>query len=100
MQKYKQFIVAMSGSFDVVLDDGKQTKRYHLNRSYQRLYVCPMMWRYLEISLPEWFAWCLPHRIMMRLITSVTTQNFWRWPSAKHEHSISGFKGTTPRTPS
>jgi len=43
-----QFIVAMSGSFDVVLDDGKQTKRYHLNRSYQGLYVCPMMWRYLD----------------------------------------------------
>lgn len=43
-----QFIVAMSGSFDVVLDDGKETKRYHLNRSYQGLYVCPMMWRYLD----------------------------------------------------
>jgi len=43
-----QFIVAMSGSFDVVLDDGKDKKRYHLNRSYQGLYVCPMMWRYLD----------------------------------------------------
>ncbi len=43
-----QFIVAMSGSFDVLLDDGKEKKRYHLNRSYQGLYVCPMMWRYLD----------------------------------------------------
>ena len=43
-----QFIVAMSGSFDVLLDDGKRKKRYHLNRSYQGLYVCPMMWRYLD----------------------------------------------------
>ena len=43
-----QFIVAMSGSFDVVLDDGKEKRRYHLNRSYQGLYVCPMMWRYLD----------------------------------------------------
>ncbi len=43
-----QFIVAMSGSFDVVLDDGKETKRFHLNRSYYGLYVCPMMWRYLD----------------------------------------------------
>ena len=43
-----QFIVAMSGSFDVVLDDGKEKKRYHLNRSYQGLYVCPMMWRLLD----------------------------------------------------
>ena len=43
-----QFIVAMSGSFDVVLDDGRDKKRFHLNRSYYGLYVCPMMWRYLD----------------------------------------------------
>lgn len=43
-----QFIVAMSGSFDVVLNDGKETKRHHLNRSYYGLYVCPMMWRDLD----------------------------------------------------
>jgi hypothetical protein len=43
-----QFIVAMSGSFDVVLNDGKEKKRFHLNRSYYGLYVCPMMWRELD----------------------------------------------------
>jgi len=43
-----QFIVAMSGSFDVVLDDGNDKKRFHLNRSYYGLYVCPMMWRLLD----------------------------------------------------
>ena len=43
-----QFIVAMSGSFDVVLDDGKEKKRFHLNRSYYGLYVCPMLWRDLD----------------------------------------------------
>lgn len=43
-----EFIVAMSGSFDVLLDDGKKKKRFHLNRSYNGLYVCPMMWRYLD----------------------------------------------------
>ena len=43
-----QFIVAMSGSFDVVLDDGTEKKRFHLNRSYYGLYVCPMMWRELD----------------------------------------------------
>ncbi len=43
-----QFVVAMSGSFDVVLDDGKEKKRFHLNRSYYGLYVCPMMWRDLD----------------------------------------------------
>jgi hypothetical protein len=44
----QQFIVAMSGSFDVVLDDGNEKKRFHLNRSYYGLYVCPMMWRDLD----------------------------------------------------
>lgn len=43
-----QFIVAMSGSFDVELDDGHQKRRFHLNRSYYGLYVCPMTWRYLD----------------------------------------------------
>ena len=43
-----QFIVAMSGSFDVVLNDGNQKRRFHLNRSYYGLYMCPMMWRDLD----------------------------------------------------
>jgi hypothetical protein len=43
-----QLIVAMSGSFDVVLDDGFEKKRIHLNRSYTGLYVCPMIWRELD----------------------------------------------------
>ena len=43
-----QLIVAMSGSFDVVLDDGKNKQRIHLNRSYNGLYVCPMIWRELD----------------------------------------------------
>ena len=43
-----QLIIAMSGSFDVVLDDGREKKRFHLNRSYKGLYVCPMMWRELD----------------------------------------------------
>jgi len=43
-----QLIIAMSGSFDVVLDDGAQKKRYHLNRSYYGLYICPMIWRELD----------------------------------------------------
>ena len=43
-----QLIIAMSGSFDVTLDDGRAKTKFHLNRSYQGLYVCPMMWRYLD----------------------------------------------------
>jgi WxcM-like, C-terminal len=43
-----QFVVAMSGSFDIVLDDGDRGRRFHLNRSYYGLYICPMMWRFLD----------------------------------------------------
>jgi hypothetical protein len=43
-----QLRVAMSGSFDVVLDDGREKQRIHLNRSYYGLYVCPMIWRELD----------------------------------------------------
>jgi hypothetical protein len=43
-----EFIIALSGSFDVILDDGTQKKRFHLNRSYYGLYSCPMIWRELD----------------------------------------------------
>ena len=43
-----QLIIAISGSFDVLLDDGREKKVFHLNRSFQGLYVCPMMWRELN----------------------------------------------------
>lgn len=44
----QQLIVAMSGSFDVILDDGFENKRFHLNRSYYGLYVSTMVWRELD----------------------------------------------------
>ncbi|HEY5106462.1 MAG TPA: FdtA/QdtA family cupin domain-containing protein [Caulobacteraceae bacterium] len=44
----QEFIVAMAGSFDVVLDDGERKKRVHLNRSYFGLYMPPMIWRELD----------------------------------------------------
>ena len=43
-----EFIVALSGSFDVVLDDGNEKRTYSLNRSYYGLYVPKMIWRGLE----------------------------------------------------
>lgn len=43
-----QFIIAMSGSFDVILDDGAEKKRYHLNRSYYGLYIPPLIWREID----------------------------------------------------
>jgi dTDP-4-dehydrorhamnose 3,5-epimerase-like enzyme len=47
-KQLQQFIVAMSGSFDVVLGDGKEKRRFHLDRSHYGLYVSPMMWRDLD----------------------------------------------------
>jgi len=47
-KELEEFIVALSGSFDVVLDDGKETKKYSLNRSYYGLYVPKMIWRSME----------------------------------------------------
>ena len=44
----QQFVICMSGSFDLLLDDGFESKRFHLNRSYYGVYVCLMMWRYLD----------------------------------------------------
>jgi WxcM-like, C-terminal len=43
-----QLIIAMSGSFDVVVDDGSNRGRCHLNRSYRGLYVPPMIWREMD----------------------------------------------------
>ncbi|TXH59663.1 MAG: WxcM-like domain-containing protein [Burkholderiaceae bacterium] len=47
-KELRQLIIAMSGSFDVQLDDGQEKKTFHLNRSYVGLYVCPMIWRELD----------------------------------------------------
>jgi WxcM-like, C-terminal len=44
----QQILIAMSGSFDVLLDDGRERRRFHLNRSYNGLYVAPMIWRELD----------------------------------------------------
>lgn len=44
----EQFLVAMSGSFDVILDDGMSKERYHLNRSYYGLYIPPLTWREID----------------------------------------------------
>jgi hypothetical protein len=43
-----QFIIAVTGSFDVLLDDGQARQRFQLNRSYYGLYVPPMVWRELD----------------------------------------------------
>lgn len=47
-KEQNEFIVALSGSFDVVLSDGNTEKRFSLNRSYYGLYIPKMIWRKIE----------------------------------------------------
>ena len=44
----QQIIIAMAGSFDILLDDGYEKKKFHLNRSYYGLYIPPMIWRTID----------------------------------------------------
>jgi dTDP-4-dehydrorhamnose 3,5-epimerase-like enzyme len=43
-----QFIIAVNGSFDVIVDDGFKRKTFHLNRSYYGLFIPTMVWRELD----------------------------------------------------
>lgn len=43
-----EFIVALSGSFDVVINDGEDEKSFHLNRSYMGLFVPKGLWRVMN----------------------------------------------------
>lgn len=47
-KQLQQVLIAMSGSFDVELDDGREKRRFHLNRSYYGLYIYPMVWRGID----------------------------------------------------
>lgn len=47
-KEQQEFIIALSGSFDVVLHDGFQEHKFSLNRSYYGLFVPKMFWRKLE----------------------------------------------------
>ncbi|WP_312760847.1 FdtA/QdtA family cupin domain-containing protein [Epilithonimonas sp.] len=47
-REQQEFIIALSGSFDVVIHDGKEEKRFSLNRSYYGLFIPKMFWRRLE----------------------------------------------------
>lgn len=47
-RQQQEFIIALSGSFDIVLNDGEKEVKYAMNRSYYGLYVPNMYWRRLE----------------------------------------------------
>lgn len=47
-RELQEFFIALSGSFDVVLDDGDDRKIISINRSYFGLYIPSMIWRHME----------------------------------------------------
>lgn len=47
-KEQQEFIIALSGSFDIVLNDGENEMKYSLNRSYNGLYIPSKYWRRLE----------------------------------------------------
>jgi oxalate decarboxylase/phosphoglucose isomerase-like protein (cupin superfamily) len=47
-REQEEVIIALSGSFDVLLDDGTAQKMVHLNRAYHGLYVPRMLWRRMQ----------------------------------------------------
>src|SRR3954468_11219829 len=47
-RRLHQLLIAVSGSFDVVLDDGRERRREHLNRAYCGLHIAPMTWREID----------------------------------------------------
>ncbi len=47
-REQQEFIIALSGSFDVVVNDGKKEERFSLNRSYYGLFIPKMYWRRIE----------------------------------------------------
>lgn len=54
-----EFIVALSGSFDVVVDDGNKKKTFSLNRSYYGLFIPAGLWRQMENFSTNSFAMVL-----------------------------------------
>ncbi len=47
-KKQQEMVVALSGSFDVIVNDGNAEKRFHLNRSYHGLYIPNGVWRHMD----------------------------------------------------
>lgn len=70
----REVIVAVSGSFTITLDNGREKKSYTLNRPYQGLLVDTDIWRTLDDFHQVQCALCWQKTSLMRMITSVITK--------------------------
>ena len=78
-KKSHEFIIALSGSFDIILNDGNKEKKYSLNRSYNGVYVPNLLWRRLENCSTNSLALIvssISYKIHLTL-PLITTQDSW-----------------------
>ena len=74
-----QLIVALSGSFTVNLDDGKERQSYLLNHPWEGLLITPGIWRTLDDFLREQSASVWPRNCMSQRTTSTITREFLKY---------------------
>lgn len=85
----QEFIVALSGSFDVVLDDGKESKTFSLNRSYMGLYVPKGMWRTMTNFSTNSLALVLSSTEYDKDDYVMDYEEFKRWASDNNQNTSS-----------
>lgn len=74
----EEIVIAVSGSFDVDVFDGKERRTFHLNHPYQGLYIGTNVWRILEDFSSD-SVWFWLRNYLMRQNTSMITMNFCNW---------------------
>jgi hypothetical protein len=84
----QEFIVALSGSFDVVLNDGENEFRFHLNRSYYGLYIPQLMWRGIDNFSTNALALILADQNYMEKDYIRDYSEFKRFKDASADHSL------------
>ena len=84
----QEFIVALSGSFDVVLDDSINKLVYPLNRSYKGLYVAKGIWRKDTNFSTNSLASCSSSTDMMSMTTIMDYQEFKEWIAKQSKKCI------------
>jgi hypothetical protein len=89
-KKLQQLLIAIAGSFDVVVDDGFRRHRFHLNRSYMGLYMPPMTWRELDNFSSGSVCLVLASDLYEEADYFRSYQTFLAKARALHENSLPG----------
>lgn len=84
----QECIVALSGSFDVVLHDGEKEQRFHLNRSYYALYVPKLIWRSMDNFSTNSLALIVADKPYS---ADAYIRDFDQFKSIVHEQRVHGF---------